>query len=454
MEPVGLAVGIVGLVGLFSTCLEVIDKVQYYKTFANDSHVLDSQFNAEKLRFEQWGRAVGLAPGTPSANHHDALDEPDVRAVVGDILSIVRSIYTADSSSRGAIAHSNIRTGRYDMPSAGQGPLDGVYSDSVQKRLEGTCDWVLSRDIFLRWLSPKVETTKLLWINAPAGFGKTILCAHIVEHLSATMDKPVGHFFFSSDHESRGDQFVAVRSWIAQVMSRNQDAFSLARDAWTAQQEQMTTVATRRDIVKLFGNVIIKEAVENTDTRFLVVSRDELEIRQALMVNSPNVAELKILPEDVQADTASYSQYIVNTRLCQFLWLKMQGEFLSRGKNKKQLQAVIDETPAGLGTIYMRNWERIERFSETKRARAFSLLQWTAFSWRRLTISEITEAVLVDQFGNLPMDELPDSVDEDYINSEILDLCAPLLEVRAGSICWTDSQPKGIPLKLGIVPAR
>jgi replicative DNA helicase len=114
----------------------------------------------------------------------------------------------------------------------------------------------LSRDIFLRWLSPKVETTKLLWINAPAGFGKTILCAHIVEHLSATMDKPVGHFFFSSDHESRGDQFVAVRSWIAQVMSRNQDAFSLARDAWTAQQEQMTTVATRRDIVKLFGNVV------------------------------------------------------------------------------------------------------------------------------------------------------------------------------------------------------
>ncbi|KAJ9132099.1 hypothetical protein NKR23_g11419 [Pleurostoma richardsiae] len=127
MEPVGLAVGIVGLVGLFSTCLEVIDKVQSYKTFANDSHVLDSQFNAGKLRFEQWGRAVGLAPGTPSANHHDALDEPDVRAVVGDILSIVRSICTTDGSSGGAIAHSNIRAGRYDMPSAGQGPLDGEH---------------------------------------------------------------------------------------------------------------------------------------------------------------------------------------------------------------------------------------------------------------------------------------------------------------------------------------
>lgn len=37
MEPVGLAVGVLGLAGLFSTCLEAVDKVQSYRSFGVDS---------------------------------------------------------------------------------------------------------------------------------------------------------------------------------------------------------------------------------------------------------------------------------------------------------------------------------------------------------------------------------------------------------------------------------
>ncbi|KAH7129676.1 hypothetical protein B0J13DRAFT_563207 [Dactylonectria estremocensis] len=52
MEPVGLAIGAAGLAGLFSSCLEAVDKVQSYKSFKTDSHVFDAQFRAKKLRFE------------------------------------------------------------------------------------------------------------------------------------------------------------------------------------------------------------------------------------------------------------------------------------------------------------------------------------------------------------------------------------------------------------------
>ncbi|KAH7151968.1 ankyrin-1 [Dactylonectria estremocensis] len=404
MEPVGLAVGIAGLAGLFSSCLEAVEKVQSYRSFGADSQVLDTQFKAEKLRFEQWG-------------WHPA---------------------------------------------------------------------------FLHWLSPDFPagTAKLLWINGPAGFGKTILCARVVEHLSSTLETPVAHFFFSSDFESRGDPFAAIRSWISQVMSRDQGAFDLVRGRWEAQQEQ---IATRADVVKLFRELVravpgctlvldgldectsmsenrmvagsesvercletVKQAVADTTTRVMLVSRDEPDIRHALMDNTgEEFAEYKISPEDVRADTASYSRSIVDRKLynkneavkgdisrrmadrCegQFLWLKMQEDCLSRGKNQKQLEAAIDETPTGLERVYDRNWEKIAGHRERKRA--VSLLRWAAFALRPLTICEITEAVLIDDdCDDLPIDELPDAIDEDYIDSEIMDLCGSLLEVRS-----TPSEP-------------
>ncbi|KAH7123389.1 hypothetical protein B0J13DRAFT_531505 [Dactylonectria estremocensis] len=334
----------------------------------------------------------------------------------------------------------------------GRHSANELYDDSIQKRLDGTCDWILDQPAFLHWLSPDFPagTAKLLWIYGPAGFGKTILCARVVEHLSSTLATPVAHFFFSPDFESRGDPFAAIRSWISQVMSRDQGAFDLVRGRWEAQQEQ---VATRADVVKLFRELVravpgctlvldgldectsmsenrmvagsesverclktVKQAVADTTTRVMLVSRDEPDIRHALMDNTgEEFAEYKISPEDVRADTASYSRSIVDRKLynknkaikvdisrrmadrCegQFLWLKMQEDCLSRGKNQKQLEAAIDETPTGL------------------------------------------EPVLIDDdCDDLPIDELPDAIDEDYIDSEIMDLCGSLLEVRS-----TPSEP-------------
>ncbi|KAH6981486.1 prion-inhibition and propagation, helo domain-containing protein [Ilyonectria destructans] len=100
MEPVGLAIGIAGLAGLFSSCLEAVEKVQSYRSFGADSQVLDTQFKAEKLRFEQWGRHVGFDRGKPSADHHQALDDPDISSAVRDLLLIIDNICNANGASQ------------------------------------------------------------------------------------------------------------------------------------------------------------------------------------------------------------------------------------------------------------------------------------------------------------------------------------------------------------------
>ncbi|EEU45675.1 uncharacterized protein NECHADRAFT_40539 [Fusarium vanettenii 77-13-4] len=89
MEAAGLVVGVAGLAGLFNSCLEAVDKVQSYRTFGTDSHVLDTRFKVAKARFERWGLGVGIEQGRLLPDHHSALDDRDTSTVVTELLQII-----------------------------------------------------------------------------------------------------------------------------------------------------------------------------------------------------------------------------------------------------------------------------------------------------------------------------------------------------------------------------
>lgn len=91
MEPVGLAVGLVGLAGLFNTCLDVIDKFESYKDFSQESHSLDARFRAQKLRLEQWMKAVGFDENRISDTHHRALDDKVMASMVRDLILAIKN---------------------------------------------------------------------------------------------------------------------------------------------------------------------------------------------------------------------------------------------------------------------------------------------------------------------------------------------------------------------------
>lgn len=63
MEPVGLAVGIAGLAGLFTTCLECFNIVQRGRYFGRDHSILEAKYANQRLRLQTWGRACGFADG-------------------------------------------------------------------------------------------------------------------------------------------------------------------------------------------------------------------------------------------------------------------------------------------------------------------------------------------------------------------------------------------------------
>jgi hypothetical protein len=99
MEPAGLALGSIGLAGLFSTCLDVIDRVDTWRNFAVESQALRTRLETEKLRLEKWGEAVGFKNGQLSHSHSEAFDDPRILSRVHEQLLAIRNV-CQDSKNR------------------------------------------------------------------------------------------------------------------------------------------------------------------------------------------------------------------------------------------------------------------------------------------------------------------------------------------------------------------
>lgn len=334
---------------------------------------------------------------------------------------------------------------------------------------------------------------KLSWINAPAGFGKSFLCARIIQLRMESITSPLVYFFCSSDVETQQEPIAIVRSWILQLMEISQEAFTIVQEKSCVKE---TLLASSFDIWELFRSIIsvvsdtilildgldecaqtdsnwrtieddmrqdflkeLKMSVEDTTTRILVVSRDVVDIRSGISSDTGNAAtqtiyECRISEGDVQSDIALFSRSIVDQRLSNkvdalreeiatqmteksngmFLWVKLQAKNLHKGENRKQLHKTIKDMPAGLKHVYDRDWLKILNLKRNK-SRALAILRWVIFALRPLTVVELTEALIVtcqdDDCDDLQVDEWPDSIDQDYIDDQIIGLCGSLLEIKS-----------------------
>jgi hypothetical protein len=136
MDPVGLAIGIVGL---FSTCLDLLDKVDDYRGSSTESQILTAIFDAEKRRFEQWGEAVGLRQDILEEVHHKAFDDPLTQSKVEQLLAGIQEIFLATSD---ATFPRPVRTNTLSAKQGGstksQAPASQIPRDSRRSKLHWT----------------------------------------------------------------------------------------------------------------------------------------------------------------------------------------------------------------------------------------------------------------------------------------------------------------------------
>ena len=61
MEPIGLTVGIVGLVSVFNNAVDCFEYVQLGRSFGTNFQTSLLKLDNARLRLSRWGQAVGLS---------------------------------------------------------------------------------------------------------------------------------------------------------------------------------------------------------------------------------------------------------------------------------------------------------------------------------------------------------------------------------------------------------
>ena len=363
------------------------------------------------------------------------------------------------------------------------------YDKQLSSRLDGTCEWIFHTPEYITWASEDFpqEAVKFLWICGRAGYGKTVLCAKLIEYLKANHKSPVVFFFSSPRAASSGDLSFIIRSWIAQLTLVDSDAFELVRgyiehsggkraldtDIWRVfdciltGKRAITLLLDGFDEYSRVGDNRteflrkLKQSTAGKATRILISSREEIDIKAELSPETNQapgqiLLEHKIAKKDIREDVKLYSRSVVDKKLpkkdeilreklanqlaerCDgmFLWIKMQQEQLRGGKSGKQLEKIVENMPLGLTETYERNWKSIRCRPPDEQDRAFAILRWTMFAFRPLSIFELSEALIVKSYGtcmSLQPEEMPDDIDDEYIDGEIIDICGSLVEVRKES---------------------
>jgi ankyrin repeat protein len=361
--------------------------------------------------------------------------------------------------------------------------VNQFYDKQVSSRLEGTCEWIHSHPKYRSWVSDSspAERSRLLWICAPAGFGKTILCASVVGHLNSMNTLQVAYFFATPHAQSGGEPNFILRSWISQIAQLDPDTLNLVRG-----HVEMSQRATDSTIWTLFRSIAsqnrnhvfvldgfdeysrldnlravflqrLKEEVRGTATKILLFSREETDIKAVLLSEGIGhvVLQLRISEDDLRNDISLVAKIAIDNKFPQrdegfrndlavqladkcegmFLWIKLQLDQLRSGKSAKQLKEIVKKMPVGLIQTYERNWKYIQSRLDDQR-RALAILRWTTFALRPLSVIELTEALfyeLNEADDVVDVDDLNDSIqniDDEYIATEIIEICAGLVEVR------------------------
>ncbi|KAK4900524.1 hypothetical protein LTR27_002240 [Elasticomyces elasticus] len=131
MEPIGLAVS---LVGLFDTAVDCFRYVKVAKAFGTDFQTTVLQLDNAQLRLSRWGVAVGLGPGrttTLASTSIPAHDVEHAERLLGQIGNVFRQ--AEDTSKQYRVRHGSQDVVEFDALLAPEGL-------QLHKRMLSICD--------------------------------------------------------------------------------------------------------------------------------------------------------------------------------------------------------------------------------------------------------------------------------------------------------------------------
>ena len=339
------------------------------------------------------------------------------------------------------------------------GTPDDSLTTLEDLRTTDSCEWLIRRDSFRQWrdmLGPK-----LFWLHAKPGTGKSVLAAHVVNHLR-DMNLSCSYFFFNHGDASKSLLSSFLRSMAYQMAITNigirnvilalQQEVELDKDdhksIWRrlylqgilqeCPMQPHYWVIDALDECKNYADLIpmLAKVEETFPLRVFLTSRTSVEIekhRQQLASHLlVEAVPMGAIMDDIQLYVSSKTnelpwqdadarqdliKKILEKSAGCFLWVKIVVEELSKVHGTADLKKVLEDVSPGMDYLYRRT---LKHMSEARYGRnlASAILTLAVCAARPLTVHELKAALILD-------------INDNFTNLErsIISLCGELVYI-------------------------
>lgn len=153
-EAAGLAIGVAGLAGLFSSCVDCFDMIQMGRARLRDVAVLHQRLDNQKMRFLIWGESLGLHQANVQQGSLDHLS-PTLRQHLEKTMKLIVDLFKDSESLRlkYGLREETAKGSRPFLPQGGQGNAfahalqrarSKLHARSLGMTSPGALKWVMS----------------------------------------------------------------------------------------------------------------------------------------------------------------------------------------------------------------------------------------------------------------------------------------------------------------------
>ncbi|KIM99288.1 hypothetical protein OIDMADRAFT_126768, partial [Oidiodendron maius Zn] len=366
-----------------------------------------------------------------------------------------------------------------------------------RNRVDGTCQWFLNHEQYALWRN--AHESRLLWVSANPGCGKSVLAKHLVDNeLQASTARSTCYFFFKEDNEDQKTATNAVCALLHQLFSQKpyllkhaeralkQDGihlhtnfsklWSILIDAATDPLAgEVTCILDALDECIISDQSILLEKLSsfyeeqiviesNANIKFLITSRRYQMIERKFNTLREEIAVIHLPGEDETELIRTEIDLVIKAELDQiqkemrlspttiaslqdelhkfkhrtYLWLKLVFGLIRQdleSVTKKGRDEIFNAIPDSVNAAYTAILEKI-----TNKMQAKKLLSIICVATQPLTVQEISLAI--DLEADIKAYKDLDMYSEEYSKARIRNLCGLFVSIIDGRVYFLHQTAK------------
>lgn len=309
----------------------------------------------------------------------------------------------------------------------------------IDRRLEGSCTWILSHHAFQTCLENTARSPEILWFRGPPGAGKSVVSAFIVQHLRF-LGLRCQFYFFRHGNQDRTSLSGLLKSLAFQLASQvpeyRRRLTKLAENGFNAQKAESRVLWQKLFVQSLFAVNIaaplywvidgldeadspqtllnLLSGLSNADLplRLIFISRETQFLSTAFHRLATTITTQKIPFDDSGQDVRLYVEkeiefihampelktHIFNTimRMADgnFLWVHLVLKEIMMCISEADIEKALKELPPELEPLYARMGANVaSQIRPVDLDLAKTILAWALCSRRPLTLQELSRAL-------------------------------------------------------------